>query len=122
MSFSLKSQNILTIEIRNLKNNTGKVLIEIRGGKNNFIKGISADIVKQTSVITIDSLNEGEYSFKFFHDENNNKKLDVNLIGIPKEGFGFSNNAKGTFGPPAFKKTIFKLKGGVIQKCTPLYY
>ena len=65
---------------------------------------------------------DGKYAFRFFHDENSNGKLGTNWLGIPNEGFGFSNNAKGTFGPPAFEKTVFVLKGVVNQKCTPQYY
>ncbi len=121
-SFSPKSQNILTIEISSLNSNKGKVLIELSDSEKNFVKGISAEIVKHTCIVTVDSLKAGKYSFKFFHDENNNNKLDTNWVGIPKEGFGFSNNARGTIGPPSFKKTIFDFKGVVSQKCTPLYY
>ncbi|HFU76072.1 MAG TPA: DUF2141 domain-containing protein [Arcobacter sp.] len=45
-----------------------------------------------------------------FHDENNNKKLDINVLGMPKEGFGFSNNPKISFSEPSFKECSFKLK------------
>ena len=40
------------------------------------------------------------------HDENDNKKLDTNLIGIPKEGFGYSKDAMGRFGPPKFDDAV----------------
>ncbi|MFN7603100.1 MAG: DUF2141 domain-containing protein [Bacteroidota bacterium] len=36
-------------------------------------------------------------------------------MGIPKEGYGFSNNVMGSFGPPSFEKAKFKLTDGVIQ-------
>ena len=49
----------------------------------------------------------GEYAIKVFHDENGNKKLDKNLFGAPTEAYGFSNNARGTFGPPDYKKAAF---------------
>lgn len=45
----------------------------------------------------------GEIAVKAFHDENLNEKLDTNLVGIPKESFGFSNNATGRFGPPGYE-------------------
>jgi uncharacterized protein (DUF2141 family) len=121
-SLSLKSQNTLTIEIRNLKNNKGKVFLELRDGKDRFVQGVTATISNNHCVITIKNLREGAYSFKFFHDENNNRELDTNWLGVPTEGFGFSNNVLGAFGPPAFEKTVFKLKGIVHQKCTPRYY
>ncbi len=49
----------------------------------------------------------GRYAVSVMHDENGNNQLDTNILGIPKEGYGVSNNAKGTFGPPSFDKAAF---------------
>jgi uncharacterized protein (DUF2141 family) len=51
----------------------------------------------------------GKYSIKAFHDENENSKLDTNFTGMPVELYGFSNNARGQFGPPSFERTAFTL-------------
>lgn len=51
---------------------------------------------------------EGKYAMTFIHDENNNGKLDT-TIGIPTEGFAFSNNPKVFFGPPSYGKVKFKV-------------
>ena len=56
----------------------------------------------------LEDLPFGEYALKVFHDENGNRKLDKNLFGAPTEAYGFSNNARATFGPPDFKKAAFK--------------
>lgn len=45
---------------------------------------------------------EGLYAIKSFADENGNARLDTNLIGLPVERYGFSNNARGRMGPPTF--------------------
>lgn len=45
---------------------------------------------------------EGRYAIKSFADENGNARLDTNIIGLPVERYGFSNNARGRMGPPAF--------------------
>ena len=50
----------------------------------------------------------GEYVIKVFHDENGNNKLDKNLFGAPAEAYGFSNNARATFGPPDYNKAAFQ--------------
>jgi uncharacterized protein (DUF2141 family) len=50
----------------------------------------------------------GTYAISAFHDENNDKKVNSNFIGIPKEGIGVSNNAKGSFGPPKFDDAKFE--------------
>ena len=44
-----------------------------------------------------------------------NKKLDKNFLGIPKEQYGFSNNAMGTLSAPTFKQAKFNLAGKTIQ-------
>ncbi|MBK8497596.1 MAG: DUF2141 domain-containing protein [Flavobacteriales bacterium] len=54
----------------------------------------------------------GVYAIKIFHDVNNNGELDTNWLGIPTEPYGFSNDAMGTFGPPAFKDASFVVGEG----------
>jgi uncharacterized protein (DUF2141 family) len=44
----------------------------------------------------------GRYALKSFADENGNGKLDANLVGVPIERYGFSNDARGRMGPPGF--------------------
>jgi len=43
-------------------------------------------------------------AFAAYHDENENGELDRNVIGIPKERYGYSNNARGLTGPPSFEE------------------
>ena len=53
----------------------------------------------------------GTYAASVWHDENDNKKFDKNLMGIPKEGYGFSNDAVTGghfhFRPPDFEDAAF---------------
>ena len=58
---------------------------------------------------------DGEYAIAFFIDANGNKKLDKNFLGIPKEQFGFSNNAMGTLSAPSFEQAKFKVAGNTVQ-------
>ena len=58
---------------------------------------------------TFTNLEMGTYAVSIFHDANDNKKLDKNWLGIPKEGIGASNNAKETFGSPKFNDAKFIL-------------
>jgi len=53
----------------------------------------------------------GFYAVSVFHDENMNQKLDKNFVGVPKEGYGASNNPKKKMGPPSFEETKFQLSG-----------
>ena len=74
--------------------------------------GIVAGLVKKVmsgeAEGTIE-LEAGTYSIGFFIDKNDNEKLDTNFLGVPKEQFGFSNDAMGRFGPPSFEAASFNL-------------
>jgi uncharacterized protein (DUF2141 family) len=50
----------------------------------------------------------GFYAVSVFHDENMNEKLDKNFMGVPKEGYGASNNPKKKMGPPNFDEAKFQ--------------
>ena len=53
----------------------------------------------------------GRFAVAAYHDENDNDILDVNLIGIPKEGYAFSQNARGFAGPPSFDAAAVEISG-----------
>ncbi len=57
----------------------------------------------------IQTLPPGRYSVAVFHDANENGKLDRHALGYPLEAYGFSNNARGKFGPPPYEKIEFEL-------------
>jgi uncharacterized protein (DUF2141 family) len=54
----------------------------------------------------------GTYALAVIYDENMNGKLDTNWLGIPIEGYGFSNDAKGLFGMPSYSAARFPYDGG----------
>ncbi len=54
-------------------------------------------------------LEPGTYALKIFQDLDGDKKLGTNKLGIPKEPFGFSNDAMGSFGPPSFEDASFQV-------------
>jgi uncharacterized protein (DUF2141 family) len=54
-----------------------------------------------------DGLAPGDYAIKVFQDRNLNDELDTNFIGLPKEPYGFSNDAMGRMGPPNFDQAKF---------------
>ena len=115
------SQNKLSIEIKELHNNKGQIHLFIFDKDQNKINDVKSKIENNECYITIENLSSGEYAFKYFHDENNNDKLDCNWMGIPKEGYGFSNNAKGNFGPPPFEQWVFEISNNKKMVCIPTY-
>ncbi|MGZ9100905.1 MAG: DUF2141 domain-containing protein [Brevundimonas sp.] len=58
---------------------------------------------------TLSGLAPGRYAVAVFHDTDGNGRLSTWPIGLPKEAYGFSRNARGRFGPPAFEAAAFDL-------------
>ncbi|MFK7862759.1 MAG: DUF2141 domain-containing protein [Pseudohongiellaceae bacterium] len=63
--------------------------------------------------VTLHDLPEGDYAVKLFHDANDNGEMDSNLIGIPQEGYGFSNNG-GAFGPSSYSDAKVKVEDNTL--------
>lgn len=105
----------LTFSVAGFKNINGHVAVAIFNSESSFNKGaepykiLYKKVLSSETELSVDSLLYGTYAISVFHDENSNKVLDKNFLGIPKEGYGFSNNAKGNFGPPAFEAASFSV-------------
>jgi uncharacterized protein (DUF2141 family) len=74
-----------------------------------------------TGPIRISGLAPGGYALAVFHDENRNRKLDM-MIGIPREGFGFSRNPVVRFGAPKFRQVRIDLKAGFTRETVRMQY
>jgi uncharacterized protein (DUF2141 family) len=103
----------LTVEIKGLNSANGKVLIALYDKADGWMKrGLkTAGVPAQKDGVTYEfkDLPAGDYAISIHHDENGNDKFDTNLVGMPIEPYGFSNNAMGNFGPPTFEQAKFKL-------------
>lgn len=110
----------LEIDVGNLRSAKGLIRICLTADPGNFPQCVDdRDAVKRSvpasqHVIRFDGLAPGTYAAALIHDENSNAKLDT-LMGIPREGFGFSRNPRIGFGPPRFAAAQFAL-GGVTEK------
>lgn len=106
------AQVAIKVDIVGLKNNKGQVLIGLYNSENQFLKkvykGNVALIKNKKATATFENLPAGEYAISIFHDENSNGKLDTNFMGIPKEAYAASNDAKGFMGPPKYKDAKFQ--------------
>ncbi len=109
------SQNVsLTVNVTGFKNNKGKVIVGVYNNEGNFLKkvvfGKSGSITEKKAQVVFENVPAGTYAVSLFHDENDNNKLDSNFMGIPKEDYAASNDAKGFMGPPKYKDAKFELK------------
>ena len=110
----------LTVRVTGARNAKGKIRAALfqdnKGFPNDPARAVqtqAADIDLQTlsAQITFVDLREGVYAVSVFHDENMNQKLDKDFVGIPKEGYGASNNPRKKMGPPSFEEARFRLSG-----------
>ena len=92
----------------------GSVIKEKRSEVGVF-KGLELYLEPKDSTQLSTEIPDGDYAIAFFIDANGNKKLDKNFLGIPKEQFGFSNNAMGTLSAPSFEQAKFRVAGNTVQ-------
>ncbi len=99
----------LEINITKIRSNSGQIAIQVLDEQKKVVKQEFATISNKRSVLLLKGLPKGKYAVQLFHDENKNGKMDFNFLGIPKEGYGFSNDARGFMSEPAFDKQLFLL-------------
>ena len=80
-----------------------------------IFSGIESYIEPKENHVFVINLPEGFYAIALFVDANKNLKIDKNFLGIPKEQFGFSNNAMGTLSAPSFEQAMFEVDGNTTQ-------
>ncbi len=109
----IKQRGKLIVRFDGIKTNEGKIKIALCNSFENYKMDdkpfIGKDIIVTQKYITVEFLDLpfGEYAVKAFHDEDADDDLDTNFLGIPTEDYGFSNNARGTFGQPSWKDAKF---------------
>jgi len=91
----------------------GKVSVAVCD-KERFLKqcAYSASALAQAgeTTVTVKGVPNGTWAVLAYQDENGNGELDRNLIGIPKEPYGFSRDARSKFGPPGFEDAAIQVE------------
>jgi uncharacterized protein (DUF2141 family) len=109
-------ENTLVVDLINLRSDKGKVLISIYNDPETFpeddimleqkiLSFVSADSMR----IFFDELTPGTYAIAAMHDENGDEKMNFNLIGMPKEGYCFSNNVRPKLRKPTWEEAKFQI-------------
>ncbi|MDR2926843.1 MAG: DUF2141 domain-containing protein [Cytophagaceae bacterium] len=109
---ALSAQHKLTVTVDGIDKTKGKMFIAVYD-EANYMKqplyGTVAKVDTQEVTAVIDSVSAGCYAVVIFHDINDNGKLDMGAFG-PTEPYGYSNNAKGQYGPPSFADCAIKVE------------
>ena len=107
----------LDLTIAGVRNDDGKLMVAIYGSAEGFLDSQrrlaqAMQTARRGDVsLQISGLKRGLYAVAVFHDEDRNGELNRNFIGLPTEGYGFSNDARGFAGPPSFAAAVFSVDG-----------
>lgn len=105
----------LIVKITGLRSGKGQVRIAVFNSAETWLgeHPVYSSTIKvdgQTVTWTINDVPFGDYGIAAFHDENSNGKMDKNLVGVPKEPYGFSNNLTVILRAPKWEKGKFPVQ------------
>jgi uncharacterized protein (DUF2141 family) len=118
------------IKILNIRNSTGTIGCALfdstEGFPHEFLRHSNRVVVMkiqdtQASCHFVD-VPPGTYALAVIHDENMNGNLDTNWMGVPQEGYGFSNKAEAGLSAPSFEAAEFSYQGQDLSMTISLDY
>lgn len=130
ITFAQSSWPGIHVEILEIKNSRGKIACALFESPEGFP---SKFLHYATNIVLIEIRNtrarcnfaeipEGTYALAVIHDENMNGKFDTNWLGIPREGYGFSNDVKVRGSAPSFDAAGFRYEGQTMEMTITLNY
>ena len=123
-----QSGNTISVPVSGLHNNNGNVRCGLYNSAATFpndgqqFQGVAAPITNQQATCVFNNVPPGTYAVAVFHAEQGETQMRTGLFGQPKEGYGFSRNATGSFGPPAFNAAAYAYSGGAVSFPVTLTY
>lgn len=123
-------QRGIHVEILGIRNSIGAVACALfespEGFPSEFLRfATNLMMVKvraEKATCSFEDIAPGRYALAVIHDENRDGELETNWMGVPQEGYGFSNDAKGTLGAPSFEKAGFAYNGQSLNMTITLQY
>lgn len=116
-----RGQVSLEIEITDIRNNTGYIMLQLLDDNQKIIAKEMKIIKDKKCSFSIIIPKRGKYAVRYFHDENLNGEMETNMFGKPTEGYGFSNNVIEPSGPPPFEKWLFEINENKKIVLKPFY-
>jgi len=108
----------LTVKLEKISSSKGKMMLALYNRESGFpgtpksaFRILQVPANKPSVVLMFDQIPPGTYALAVFHDINEDGELNTNLLGVPKEGYGFSNNARASFRAPTFNEAAFEFSG-----------
>lgn len=122
-------QSKLTLQVAGIRGNQGSLCYKVFANAQGFPNGNQGAVKRQCSKIlgsamsfNVGSLRSGSYAVAIYHDKNGNGKFDRNSVGMPIEGYGFSQNPIVTNRAPNFGDCLVLLAGSGLTTQIKLQY
>jgi uncharacterized protein (DUF2141 family) len=122
------AQSVLTVDVADLRNARGVLRVGVFTKAEGFpsdprgaILWSSIPAGAEARSVAIE-LPAGEYAVLVLHDENSNRRLDTNFLGVPREGYGVTNNPKPRMRSATFKEARFTLPADGARMTVSLQY
>jgi len=116
--------HVLTVNLQSNDGKKGQFIVSLFDGPKSFLKEpVATRFLPATTTprsVSFDGLCPGTYALSGYHDQNSDGKLNTNFLGIPKEPAGFSNGARGRFGPAKFDQAKFEVTGDSSYQLLPV--
>lgn len=116
---ALKGQSTINVNVTKIRSGNGVCCVLLFSNPAAFPgdskKAIASKVIKAgkgVKTIRFENIPPGTYAISVIHDENEDGKLNTNFIGIPKEGYGASNNNLPLTSAPKFSGSSFTVSGG----------
>jgi uncharacterized protein (DUF2141 family) len=130
IAFAQSSCPGIHVKILSIRNSTGAVACALfespDGFPTEFLQSatniVMIKIKDAQARCDFEDIPPGTYALAVVHDENMNGKLDTNLLGVPTEGYGFSNDAKAFLSAPSFRAASFTYDGRNVEMTISLNY
>jgi uncharacterized protein (DUF2141 family) len=123
------AESSVRVTVHNLRNEKGVILLSLYASGEGFpsdaskaVKLAKVKVAGAQTEVVLEGIPAGSYAIALLHDENNNGKMDTGMFGIPKEGYGASNDAKAVLGPPSFDDARFEHKGNTHLQIKMKYF
>lgn len=122
--FQKNHQGCLHIEVRGIETRKGIVRLMLYDEAGKFLVNHgscravttpAADNVNGSVFFEMDDLPFGHYAAAIYHDENNNRQLDLNMFDVPVEPYGFYQEARSKWTMPTFSKVKFEVNQSCID-------
>ena len=115
-SASAMAQGTIIVRVTAFRSAAGNIHLSLYNKEERFpdedmrIRLLKVPVTNSSVVeMKFENVPYGTYAIAGLHDENRSGSMDYTWMGMPKEGYCFSNDAKPFLSAPSFSEAKFKL-------------